>query len=109
MISLNHSRALKTIFSTLQNTEVVWALTGSLGFALRGMELEVNDIDLQTDAPGAYGIENAFSGSIVRQVRLSMSEEIASHWGELEIEGGQGRNNGGATEERPGPYLGTPG
>ena len=87
MISPNHSRALKTIYSTLQNTEVVWAITGSLGFALRGMELEVNDIDLQTDAGGAYGIENAFSGSIVRQVRLSISEEIASHWGELEIEG----------------------
>ena len=94
-------RALKIICGTLQNTEVVWAITGSLGLALRGMEFEVNDIDLQTDAAGAYGIQNAFSGSIVRQVRLSMSEEIASHWGELEIEGVKVEIMGGLQKKSP--------
>lgn len=77
----NHSRALKIIYGKLRNSEIVWAITGSLGFALRGMELEVKDIDLQTDAAGAYRIENAFSECVVRKVQLCRSEKIASHWG----------------------------
>ena len=51
------------------------------------MEVEVDDIDLQTDSAGAYVIENAFSGNVVRKVQPSVSGKIASHWGELEIEG----------------------
>lgn len=70
MISPNHSRALKIIYYKLQETEVVWAITGSLGFALQGVETKVNDIDLQTDAAGAYGIQNAFAERVVRKVRL---------------------------------------
>ena len=87
MISSDHSRALKIIYRRLRETEIVWAITGSLGFALQGMETKVNDIDLQTDSVGAYGIENAVPESVVRKVQLSVSEKIASHWGELEIEG----------------------
>ena len=101
MISPNHSRALRTIYSTLQNTEVLWAITGSLGFALQGMETKVNDIDLQTDAAGAYGIENAFPGSVIRKVQLSVSEKIASHWGELEIEGVKVEVMGALQKKRP--------
>ena len=51
------------------------------------METKVNDIDLQTDAAGAYGIENALTEWVPRKDRLSVSEKIASHWGESEIEG----------------------
>ena len=86
MIFSQHSRILKTIHDRLEDTEIVWAITGSLGFALQGMEVEANDIDLQTDAAGAYGIERAFSRNVVCGVRFSVSEKIASHWGELKIE-----------------------
>ena len=87
MISSQHWRALEIIYDRLHETEVVWAVTGSLGFALQGMKIAVNDIDLQTDASGAYDIEKAFPESVVRGVQLSVSEKIASHWGELEIDG----------------------
>ena len=75
MIPSQHSRALKIICRKAEETEVVWAVTGSLGFALHGMEIEVGDIDLQTDAAGAYEIESAFSGNVIRGVKLSVSEK----------------------------------
>jgi hypothetical protein len=87
MISAQQQRALRIIHDGLQKTEVVWAITGSLGFALHGMKLKVNDIDLQTDASGAYEIENTFAEKVVRMVKFSVSDKIASHWGELKIEG----------------------
>ncbi|MCY3761886.1 MAG: hypothetical protein OXH50_11605 [Gemmatimonadetes bacterium] len=101
MMSPNHSRALKVIYGKLRNTEIVWAITGSLGFALHGMETKANDIDLQTDAAGAYGIENALTEWVVRKVRLSVSEKIASHWGELEIEGVKVEIMGALQKKRP--------
>ena len=87
MISAQQKRALKIIHDGLQETKIIWAITGSLGFALHGMKLEVNDIDLQTDASGAYEIENTFAKHVVRQVKFSVSDKIASHWGELKIAG----------------------
>ena len=87
MISSQHVRALKNIHNRLRNTETLWAITGSFSVALQGMELEVDDIDLQTDASGAYEIEKVFAVDIVRSVRFSKSDKIASHWGELNING----------------------
>ena len=86
MISSLHGRALKTIHNRLRKTDVVWAITGSLSFVLQGLELEVNDIDLQTDAAGAYEIERVFTEKIIRRVEFSRSDRIASHWGELNID-----------------------
>ena len=51
------------------------------------MELEVDDLDLQTSSAGAYDIEKVFAENIVRSVRFSRSDKIASHWGELNIDG----------------------
>lgn len=87
MISAQQQHALRIIHDGLQGTRVVWAITGSLGFALHGMKLKVNDIDLQTDADGAYEIENTFAENVVRRVKFSVSDKITSHWGELKIEG----------------------
>ena len=86
MISTQHARALKTIHDRLRKIESVWAITGSLSFVLQGMEIEVNDINLQTDAAGVYDIEKVFAENIVRSLRFSRSDKIASHWGELNID-----------------------
>ena len=101
MISSDHSPSLKIIYDKLRETEIVWAITGSLGFALQGMETKVNDIDLQTNAAGAYGIEKAFPERVVRKVQFSVSEKIASHWGELEIEGVKVEIMGALQKKRP--------
>ena len=87
MIPPQHLRALTTVHDHLRKTDICWVITGSLGFALQGMELEVHDIDLQTDAAGAYEIGRVFTEEIVRRVEFSMSDKIASYWGELNIDG----------------------
>ena len=87
MIQPQHVRALKTIHNRLRKIDTVWAITGSLSFALQGLELKVNDIDLQTDADGAYEIERVFTEKIIRRVEFSRYDKIASHWGELNIDG----------------------
>lgn len=55
--------------------------------ALQGMDIEVHDIDIQTDRQGAYEIEDLFSEYIVKAVHYSASERIRSHFGSLEIDG----------------------
>ena len=57
MISDEMFNVLKTLCVTLNEVDVIWAVTGSLGFALQGMDIPINDIDLQTDKNGAYQIE----------------------------------------------------
>lgn len=78
---------LRQIVTTLQDGEINWVLTGSLGFALRGLPLEPHDIDIQTDEKGAYEIERRFSPQVSRKVMFSASERMRSHFGALLIDG----------------------
>jgi len=55
--------------------------------ALQGMDIEVHDIDLQTDPHGAYEIERRLSQYVVQPVRSLASERLRSHFGTLEIDG----------------------
>ncbi len=73
--------------SVLLGTDVVWAVTGSLGMALHGLDLPVHDIDLQTDEQGAYAMERRLAQYVIRPVGYTPSERMRSHLGALEIEG----------------------
>ena len=55
--------------------------------ALQGMEVEVHDIDLQTDEAGAYEIARCCAEYGVEPVCYLASERICSHLGALEIDG----------------------
>ncbi len=55
--------------------------------ALQGMDIEVHDIDIQTDCQGAFEIEREFPDHIVEPVHYSKSERIRSYFGKLEIDG----------------------
>ena len=87
MIFQEHRRVLRIIYERLQYLDAPWAITGSLGFALHGMDIPINDIDLQTDRNGAYQIEETFQSNIVRHVTFSESTIIRSYFGELKIAG----------------------
>lgn len=64
---------------------VNWAITGSMGFVLQGMPVDVGDIDIQTDTEGAYIIEALLKAYSVRKVAHSSSENVQSHFGALRI------------------------
>ncbi len=67
--------------------DVIWALTGSTGFALQDVPVTPTDIDVQTDEQGAYAIERRLDGYLVDPVSLSEGTGIRSHFGRLVLEG----------------------
>ena len=87
MIDSRFAKVLHQLHNKLDIDEINWAVTGSLGFALQGMDVDVNDIDIQTDKSGAYEVERRFSRYAVRKVEFSSSKKIRSHFGELIIDG----------------------
>ena len=87
MINPVYLNVLRQICTRLSNTDVSWVVTGSLGFALQGVPVQPNDIDIQTDRVGAYEIESLFSDVVIRKVKFSATERIRSHFGALEIDG----------------------
>ncbi len=74
-------RVLHQIHARLSGRNVNWVVTGSLGWALQGVPVEVHDVDVQTDAAGAYEIERCFSEFVVERVVFSSAERIRSHFG----------------------------
>jgi len=87
MIEMSFAKALRRIRNGLQDKPVNWVVTGSLSFALQGVPVTPNDIDLQTDLAGALAIEQYLSKYTVRKVKFSTTEKIRSHFGELDING----------------------
>ncbi len=86
-ISPEHLSALRLIHERLGEASLLWVVTGSLAFALRGMDVVVHDIDLQSDRPGAYEIEHRLHEFVVEPVRFSSSATIRSHFGALSVHG----------------------
>jgi len=84
-----HRSVLRRIVTRLEKQPLNWAITGSLGFALQGVEVAVNDIDLQTDRESAYAIERLFADHMTRSVAFSAVAHIRSHFGAFELEGVQ--------------------
>jgi len=87
MPSPEHAGVLRKLHARLSRAGVRWAIGGSLGMALQGVDVDARDIDLVTDAAGAYAIERLFSDSMESPVRLSATERVRSHFGALRIDG----------------------
>lgn len=87
MIERRFLEVLSQIYTRLNDIDVDWVVTGSLSFALQGVPVTVNDIDIQTDKVGAYKIEDLFSEFVVRKTKFSSAEKIRSHFGVLTIDG----------------------
>ena len=78
---------LHQLHAALRDRQILWAITGSTGFALRGLPFTPNDIDLQTDEAGAYALEAALPEFVVQPVAFSGTERIRSHFGQLRMGG----------------------
>src|SRR5260221_1533117 len=87
MIDRAYLDVLRMLHARLSGAGIVWVVTGSLGFALQGVPVPPHDIDLQTDAGGAYAIARLFAEDAVRPVAFSSAAMIRSHFGALAIAG----------------------
>ena len=68
MIEPCYLSVLRKICIRLSNCQRNWVVTGSLGMALQGMDIEVHDIDIQTDEQGASEIEGLLFEYVVNPV-----------------------------------------
>lgn len=80
-------RVLHRVCDYLSGTDIDWVLTGSLAFALQGIEVGVHDIDIQTDRAGAYRIQEIFSDQMIEPVALRKGAKIQSHFGAFVLDG----------------------
>lgn len=87
MILPEQLSALRLIHERLGKTPIVWVVTGSLSFALRGMDVAVHDIDIQSDREGAYQIDRLLQEYVIEPVRFSATTQIRSHFGALAVRG----------------------
>lgn len=82
-----HVQVLRLLIEKIPPTELPWALTGSAGLRLQGVETPVHDLDLQTDAQTIYVIEQRLTEFIKTPVHVWESEHTLSHHGQAEING----------------------
>lgn len=87
--------ALRIIHAALLESQVDWAVTGSMGMVLQGMDLPINDIDIQTDEDGTYEVERRLAQYVIVPVLYKASERIRSRLGKLNVEGIQVEIMGG--------------
>lgn len=87
--------SLFSVFKRLQTlldaerSDVYWALTGSFAFYLRGIDVSVHHIDIQTDDTGAYAIGQVLEDhgfECLEPVHYKQSDSIRSHFGRFRFD-----------------------
>ena len=82
-----HLTALRIIYQRLADTDVVWALTGSAGLAIKGIPLTPNDIDIQTTRAGVEEFARLFAAEMVQEPFFWETEYTQSWVARFEIAG----------------------
>jgi S-adenosylmethionine-dependent methyltransferase len=78
---------LRQIARRLEEAGVPYHVVGGASVALHGVPVPVKDLDIETDAEGAYRFQALFPDHVVEPVALSESEAYCSHFGRLEFDG----------------------
>jgi len=79
--------ALVRIARRLDEAGVDYKVVGGASAALHGVRLIVKDLDLETDAGGAYRFQELFPGRVLQPVALRESQAYRSHFGVFDFEG----------------------
>jgi hypothetical protein len=80
-----HLGVLRLLCAELPPEQVNWALTGSVGHRLQGVDIAVHDIDIQTDEAGAWRIDDVLHEHTVEPARQRVSDLISSIFGVYRI------------------------
>lgn len=82
-----HADVLAFLVGRVPPTEKLWTLTGSAGLRLQGVDLSVNDLDLQTDGKTVFLLEKELAEFMKVPVHLWETEHTLSYHGQAEING----------------------
>ena len=78
---------LGAISELLDKAGVRWILAGSLGLAIQGVAVLAHDIDIISDAAGAFKIGELLHDHVIKPVEWSEGEEFASYFGQVSLNG----------------------
>jgi len=98
-----HASVLCRLVDELEG--VTWALTGSTSFALQGVPVDPDDVDVQTTAHGAYEVEERFADRVVDPVTHSSDDGIRSQFGALSLDGVRVEVMGGLQKRTGGEWA----
>jgi hypothetical protein len=82
-----HAQVLLLLIEKIPPIELPWTLTGSAGLRLQGVDISVNDLDLQTDAQTIYILEQKLAEFMNAPLHVWESEHTLSYHGQAEING----------------------
>ena len=82
-----HTAVLTILREEMPPAKYPWALTGSAGLRLQGLDLSVNDLDLQTDAATVFLLEKILSQYMKVPVHPWQTAHTLSYHGQAEIQG----------------------
>jgi len=82
-----HAKVLSFLIERVPPAEHLWALTGSAGLRLQGVDLTVHDLDLQTDANIIYLLDKELAEFMKVPVHVWESEHTLSYHAQAEIHG----------------------
>lgn len=86
MLGSTHIEVLELITElAAKEPGLVWALTGSTSFALQGMDVQVHDIDIQTDRDSAYKLGGLLAEYCLEPVRFCGRSKMRSHFGRFQV------------------------
>ena len=97
-----HAEVLISLLKLVPPQVHNWVLTGSCSLRLQGVDIPVNDIDLQTDGESVYAIENRLMDYMQVAVHPWESEHTFSLHAQAEINGVTVELLGGIKHRQPG-------
>lgn len=71
----------------LSEVEMAWKVVGGASVALHGVDVPVNDVDIETTAEHACRFEELFADRVVDRVALRESAVYRSHFGRFDFDG----------------------
>ncbi|MCJ7434473.1 MAG: hypothetical protein MUO77_13385 [Anaerolineales bacterium] len=80
-----HAQVLSLLVEKINPAEYLWVLTGSASLRLQGVDIPVNDLDLQTDEKSVYLLEEKLAEFMKVSVHIWESEHTLSHHGQAKI------------------------
>lgn len=82
-----HMNVLSFLMERISSPDHLWAVTGSAGLRLQGVDVPVHDLDLQTDATTIYLLEKELAEFIKVPVHVWETDHTLSHHAQAEIDG----------------------
>ena len=82
----SHFEVLRLIVERVPPDAIPWALTGSAGLRLQGIEVSVDDLDLQTDRRGVQKIMGRFAEAVEKPIRYWRTDHMRSYFSVLKID-----------------------